>query len=103
MNFVIVVYSCIFNYIMQFTTLGQPIGSSDFSWESWTFSDTNNNQDDFSLNSFAMWREDAYIKPMLDEALNVDKGRIKIFASPWSTHHLFLLNNICHNVISTKK
>ena len=31
-----------------------------------------------------MWREDDYIKPMLEEALNIDKSRVKIFASPWS-------------------
>ena len=69
---------------IRISLLRQPIGSSDFSWESWTFSDTSNNQDDFNLNSFAMWREDAYIRPMLNQALDIDKGRIKIFASPWS-------------------
>lgn len=64
--------------------LRQPIGSTDFAWESWSFSDTYNQQDDFSLNSFSLWREDAYIRPVLNEALKIGNGRIKLFASPWS-------------------
>jgi glucosylceramidase len=73
---------------IKMSLLRQPLGSSDFSWESWTFADTSNNKDDFNLDSFAMWREDDYIRPMLNLSLAVIKGRIKLFASPWS-------NNFC--------
>lgn len=82
--------------------LRQTIGSTDFAWEMWSFSDTNNNQDDFSLNSFSLWREDAYIRPMLNQALKVSNGRVKLFASPWSESHTYLnlfefnlLSNVC--------
>lgn len=64
--------------------LRQTIGSTDFAWEKWSFDDTSNNQDDLNLNSFSLWREDAYIRPMLNLALAASKGRVKIFASPWS-------------------
>jgi hypothetical protein len=30
---------------------------------------TTNNQDDFSLSSFSLWREDTYIRPVLDQIL----------------------------------
>ena len=69
---------------IKMSLLRQPLGSSDFSWESWTFADTSNNKDDFNLDSFAMWREDDYNRPMLNLSLAVIKGRIKLFASPWS-------------------
>ncbi|MWC30354.1 RICIN domain-containing protein [Paenibacillus sp. MMS18-CY102] len=69
---------------INISALRQPIGASDFNWESWTYDDTTNNVDDMNLNSFSLWREDAYIRPMLDQAYNVNKGRIKLFAAPWS-------------------
>ena len=69
---------------INLSILRQPIGASDFNWEAWTYDDTSNNADDFNLNNFYLWREDDYIRPMLDMALNVSDGRIKIFASPWS-------------------
>lgn len=69
---------------INISLLRQPMGASDFSWEAWTFDDTDNNADDWTLNKFALWREDAYIRPMLDIAYKVNPGRIKIFASPWS-------------------
>jgi len=64
--------------------LRQPIGASDFGWESWTLDDTVNNIDDWTLNNFSLWREDAYIRPILDQVLDVNRERIKLFASPWS-------------------
>ena len=64
--------------------LRQTIGSTDFAWEKWSFDDTTNNQDDFQLNSFSLWREEAYIRPMLNLALAASNGRVKVFASPWS-------------------
>jgi len=69
---------------INISALRQPIGSSDFNWEAWTFCDTTNNTDDKNLNNFSLWREDAYIRPILDQAYNVNKGRIKIFATPWT-------------------
>lgn len=69
---------------IRLSLLRQTMGSSDFAWEEWSFSDTQNNKDDFSLNSFSLWREDAYIRPMLNKALAASSGRIKIIASPWS-------------------
>ncbi|WP_281884628.1 RICIN domain-containing protein [Paenibacillus sp. YYML68] len=69
---------------INISALRQPIGASDFNWEAWTYNDTTNNVDDMNLSGFSLWREDAYIRPMLDQAYNVNKGRIKIFAAPWS-------------------
>jgi glucosylceramidase len=69
---------------INLSLLRQPIGSSDFNWEAWSFADTSSNRDDFSLTSFALWREDDYIWPMLSQALQVSSGRVKLFASPWS-------------------
>ena len=69
---------------INISLLRQPIGASDFSWEPWTFDDTDNNNDDWSLSNFYLWREEAYIRPMLDMAYKVNPGRIKIFATPWS-------------------
>ena len=71
--------------------LRQTIGSTDFAWEKWSFDDTPNNQDDFNLNSFSLWREDAYIRPMLNLALSASKGRVKIFATPWSNLKQFFI------------
>ena len=64
--------------------LRQPIGASDFNWEAWTLDDTDNNNDDWNLSRFSLWREDAYIWPILQKALQVSPQRIKIFGSPWS-------------------
>lgn len=69
---------------INLSLLRQPIGSSDFAWEAWTFGDTPNNVDDFQLNNFYLWREDDYIRPVFDQAMRVNPGRIKLFASPWS-------------------
>ncbi|WP_163192298.1 glycoside hydrolase family 30 beta sandwich domain-containing protein [Clostridium thermarum] len=69
---------------INLSILRQPMGASDFSWEAWTYDDTTNNSDDWSLSNFSLWRENTYIRPMLDQAYNVNKGRIKIFATPWS-------------------
>lgn|GEM_PF-1671969 len=69
---------------INISILRQPIGSSDFAWEMWTYDDTPNNVDDWNLTYFSLWREDAYIRPILNQAFNVNPGRIKIFATPWS-------------------
>ncbi|WP_313641580.1 RICIN domain-containing protein [Paenibacillus sp.] len=69
---------------INISALRQPIGASDFNWEMWTYDDTSGNSDDMNLSAFSLWREDAYIRPMLNQAYNVNPGRIKLFAAPWS-------------------
>lgn len=60
------------------------MGATDFSWSEWSLDDTTNNIDDFNLTGFGLWREDAYIWPILRQTLAVNPGRIKLFATPWS-------------------
>lgn len=69
---------------IRVSLLRQPIGATDFAWNQWSFDDTTNNIDDFNMSSFSLWREDAYIRPILDQALAIDRGRVKLFATPWS-------------------
>jgi glucosylceramidase len=69
---------------IRISLLRQPIGATDFAWNQWSFDDTTNNIDDFNMSSFSLWREDAYIRPILDQALAIDRGRVKLFATPWS-------------------
>lgn len=69
---------------IRLSLLRQPIGATDFAWNQWSFDDTTNNIDDFNMSSFSLWREDAYIRPILDQALAIDRGRVKLFATPWS-------------------
>lgn len=69
---------------INLSLLRQPMGATDFAWSQYSFDDLANNMDDFNLTAFSLWREDAYIRPMLNQALNVNPGRIKLFASPWS-------------------
>lgn len=64
--------------------LRQPIGAPDFSRQAWSLDDTLNNTDDFNLNRFSLWHEDDAMRPILDAALNISQGRVKIFATPWS-------------------
>lgn len=69
---------------INISALRQPIGASDFNWEMWTYDDTYGNSDDMNLSAFSLWRDEAYIRPMLNQAYNVNPGRIKLFAAPWS-------------------
>lgn len=64
--------------------LRQIIGSCDFAWEAWTLDDTEDNAHDFTLAHFSLWREDDYIRPILDLAHNINPGKIKIIATPFS-------------------
>ncbi len=68
---------------IQLSLLRQPMGATDFARQLWSYSETNNT-DDFNLTSFSLSYEDAYIRPMLNKALNASNGRLKIFATPWS-------------------
>lgn len=69
---------------INLSLLRQPIGATGFAWNQFSFDDLANNLDDFSLSGFSLWREDAYMRPILDQALAVSPGRVKLFASPWS-------------------
>jgi len=95
---------------INLSILRQPIGASDFNWEAWTYDDSDT--DDMTLSKFALWREDDYIRPMLDLAINVNPGRIKLFGSPWSppawmrtNKHLFggggTLRTACYDAYAT--
>lgn len=77
---------------INLSLLRQPIGSSDFSLSLFNFDDSTNG-DDLNLNKFSMAREEANIRPMLNEALQVNKGRVKLFASPWSPPAWMKTNN----------
>ncbi len=69
---------------IHLSMLRQPMGASDFNFEAWTYGDTPNNSNDFDLKYFSLEREQDSIRPVLDMALAVDPGRIKIIGSPWS-------------------
>ena len=67
---------------IHLSILRQPIGASDFNWNAWTYDDSET--DDWNLTSFSLAREDAYIRPILNQAIGISPGRIKLFSSPWS-------------------
>lgn len=69
---------------INLSLLRQPIGATDFGWNLFSFDDLANNAEDFNLTGFSLWRDDAYVRPMLNQALAVSLGRIKLFATPWS-------------------
>jgi glucosylceramidase len=59
-----------------------PIASSDFALADKTYDDTPN---DFNLINFSLLHEDfAYKIPIIQQALNLTKNNLKLFASPWS-------------------
>jgi glucosylceramidase len=64
-------------------TLGRvPIASCDFSTYEYSYLDKPN---DFDLNSFSLAKEDYDLKiPFILSALNLSRGGLKLFASPWS-------------------
>jgi glucosylceramidase len=63
--------------------LRQPMGSSDFSRDDYTYDDMPSGQSDPELKHFSVDRDRQYILPVLREALRVNP-RLKIIASPWS-------------------
>ena len=95
---------------LNLSILRQPIGGSDFNKTAWTYNDTEKNKDDFNLENFSLANEEAYIRPILDQAYSVKPGQIKIIGSPWSPpawmktgKHLFgkaggKLRTDCYNV-----
>jgi len=63
--------------------LRQPMGSSDFSREDYTYDDMPPGQSDPDLKHFSIDRDRQYILPVLRQALKVNPN-LKIIASPWS-------------------
>jgi glucosylceramidase len=64
--------------------LRQPMGGSDYtSGPAYTYDDVPVDQPDTSLSHFSVSHDDAYIIPLLRQALSINPA-IKIMASPWS-------------------
>ena len=63
--------------------LRQPIGSSDFSRNAYTFDDIDPFGTDYSLASFSIDHDRQYILPMLRQVLSINPT-IKIMTSPWT-------------------
>ncbi len=65
------------------SVLRQPMGSSDFALEDYTYDDMPSGQTDPELKHFSIDRDRAYILPLLRQALALNPN-LKIIASPWS-------------------
>ena len=63
--------------------LRQPMGSSDFALEDYTYDDMPPGQSDPDLQHFSIEKDERYIIPVLRAALAVNP-KIKILATPWS-------------------
>ena len=61
----------------------QPMGASDFALDDYSYDDLPAGQTDPDLKKFSITHDEAYIIPVLREALAVNP-RLKIVASPWS-------------------
>jgi glucosylceramidase len=65
------------------TFLRQPIGSSDFSRNAFTYDDIYEWGTDYNLASFSIEHDRAYILPLLRAARSINPA-IKVMASPWT-------------------
>src|SRR5580700_331375 len=63
--------------------LRQPIGASDFSLSLFSYDDMPAGQSDPTLANFSIAHDQAYILPVLKQALSINPG-ITIMATPWS-------------------
>jgi len=63
--------------------LRQPMGSSDFALEDYTYDDMPPGESDSELQHFSIEKDQRYIIPVLRAALAINP-RIKILATPWS-------------------
>jgi O-glycosyl hydrolase len=63
--------------------LRQPIGSSDFALEDYTYDDMPPGESDTELQHFSIEKDQRYIIPVLRTALAINP-QIKILATPWS-------------------
>ena len=51
---------------ISISLLRQPMGSTAFAWDSWTFDDMYGLQDNLNTTNFSLCRESVYIRPMLN-------------------------------------
>ena len=63
--------------------LRQPMGSSDFSLEDYTYDDVPAGESDPELKHFSIEKDQAYILPVLKEILAVNPN-VRVIATPWS-------------------
>ena len=63
--------------------LRQPIGASDFARSLYSYDDVPSGQSDPSLSSFSIGHDNAYILPILQQALQINPAAT-ILAAPWS-------------------
>lgn len=63
--------------------LRQPMGSSDFASEDYTYDDLPDGETDPQLKHFSIEKDQRYIIPVLKEVLAINPG-VRIIASPWS-------------------
>ncbi|HUN35971.1 MAG TPA: glycoside hydrolase family 30 beta sandwich domain-containing protein [Trebonia sp.] len=67
----------------NFSFLRLPMGASDLSLSNYSYDDMPNGQADPTLAHFSVSHDTAYIIPVLQQALSLNRG-IKIDATPWS-------------------
>ncbi len=63
--------------------LRQPMGSSDLALNEYTYDDVAAGQTDPSLSQFSITHDNAYIVPLLQQALSLNPN-IKVMATPWT-------------------
>jgi glucosylceramidase len=63
--------------------LRQPIGASDFSLSTYSYDDMPAGQTDPNLANFSISHDDAYILPLLQQALSINP-QVTVMATPWS-------------------
>ena len=63
--------------------LRQPIGASDFSLSTYSYDDMPSGQTDPTLADFSIAHDDAYILPILQQALSINPSTT-VMATPWS-------------------
>jgi glucosylceramidase len=76
---------------IQYTIGRVPIASCDFSTRQYSYCDS---PYDFELRNFSLAEDDHKYKiPYIVEAINLTKGQLKLFASPWSPPAWFKTSN----------
>lgn len=63
--------------------LRQPMGAADFALSSYTYDDIPAGQTDPTLANFSVAHDDAYIVPLLQQALQINPA-VTVMATPWS-------------------
>ncbi|MBW8002799.1 MAG: hypothetical protein FVQ80_12385 [Planctomycetes bacterium] len=76
--------------------LRQPMGTSDFRWEDYTYDDMPAGQTDYSLANFSISRDLPYIVPAVQDAKAANSD-LKIIAVPWSAPAWMKTNESLYN------